>query len=56
MIFQSLDEQKIVRDFLNRNNLFVHNLIKKKELLSFLEELKVYKTELMTRRWEAALL
>ena len=47
MLFKSLDEQKTVKGFLNRNNLFVHNLVNKTDLSSFLNDLRVYQTELL---------
>lgn len=47
MLFKSLDEQKTVKGFLNRNNLFVHNLVNKTDLSSFLNDLRVYQTELV---------
>ena len=47
MLFQSEQEKQIVNNFLLRNNLFVHNLVPQKNIITFLKKINVYQTELV---------
>ncbi len=47
MTFQSEREREVVSNFLNRNNLFIHNIVDKSKIFEFLNLIKVFKTKLI---------
>ena len=47
MTYKSLEEQEIISNFLINNNLFIHKIEKKENILNFLKNIKVFQTNLI---------